>query len=659
MRKKLLMLLLIFCTVLINAPCPAAEDEYDPQHTMLALNMAIVSIHKIVTTQDRVVLEQEYNNIINNLSLGNIENDYDLTALYQDMLSIITKKKLREEEAKIFQARYDRREQNILMNALSNVRAYGGNFLSWLGSLAVSSISSYFTYQDSKTELLEGLNGELWQLQKEDIIDCNELQERLLNSSWNLLRQYKLPDNFRLVQKNMDDFYRAVNEKEPRRKFRMLRVLEKDFQVYPPYWYYRARAAQAINDDKEAHSCFEKFNEIWRPVLRQDPYRVEAAKFRITELTKSGKPTDDEKREALELLTVIRENVPRDDWANNIFAGVAYFSLGEEDEGTDIVETNVDFGYGVDVSNIVLGQLREGGIKSSSISEEMKKLNIQNMITDAKDSETAAFLATMFSGNEKVVEEALTKLMQKDPDSIRNSVVWDILWLMIRCSSPSMEAYHTLENISFRRFLLYDDEHYKDILPIVEYYTEQGNEIAKFFYATMFYNGRGVEENKQRALELMLSLKDEHFYVDYLIGSCYNGNGDDKNAEKYYLKSAETGFAWAQDSMGDLYCYGLLGYYDPKALEWYTKAAEQGLSDATTKVGNMCEYGMEDNYKAYVWYYLNYLLTGSRHENMDKLDSHHGFLLLDDPILSNSEVNRARSEASNKYNEIKKRNKWD
>lgn len=30
-----------------------AEEAYDPQHTMLALNMAIVSINRILTTQDR------------------------------------------------------------------------------------------------------------------------------------------------------------------------------------------------------------------------------------------------------------------------------------------------------------------------------------------------------------------------------------------------------------------------------------------------------------------------------------------------------------------------------------------------------------------------------------------------------------------------------
>ena len=64
--KKLAVLLI--SAVLFLGVIPSYA-EYDPQHTMLALNMAIVSVHRIITTQSRAVLEEEYSNIINNLSL--------------------------------------------------------------------------------------------------------------------------------------------------------------------------------------------------------------------------------------------------------------------------------------------------------------------------------------------------------------------------------------------------------------------------------------------------------------------------------------------------------------------------------------------------------------------------------------------------------------
>ena len=361
--------------IVLSASSPIrAEEEYDPQHTMLALNMAIVSIHRIVSTQDRIILDQEYNTIINKLALGNIESDYEMTGLYAELMNFITGKGLRQEEAKRFQERYNRREQAQIVNALSGIRAYGGNLWSWLGSLATSCVSSYFSYQSSKAELLEGLNDDLWQLKKEDIEDCNELQVKLLNSSWNLLRQYKLPDEYRLTQESLNGYYKAVNEADPAKRLRMLRArnVERNFQVYPPYWYYRAKAAQESGDDSEASKCWDKFAEVWRPVLRNDPYKLEEAKFRVQRLAGN---VEGNREEIRRLLVVIQDNTTAGDWSNNLFAGVVYFLLGDKDEGIACVEVNVDFDYEKDISKAVLAQMKAGKLELALIPDKLKKLS--------------------------------------------------------------------------------------------------------------------------------------------------------------------------------------------------------------------------------------------------------------------------------------------
>lgn len=354
---------------------------------MLALNMAIVSIHKIVTTQDRIVLDQEYNTIINKLALGNIESDYELTGLFTEMMSFITGKTLRQEEAKRFQERYNNREKRQLIGALSGIRAYGGDLFSWLGSLATSCVSSYFSYQNSKSELLEGLDDDLWRLRKEDIEDCNTLQMKLLNASWNLLRQYKLPDEYRLTQDSLDGFFKAVNETEPEKRFRMLKArnVERNFQAYPPYWVYRAMTAQELKNDEEASKCFDKFNEIWRPVLRYDPYKLEAEKYRVQAL--AAKENHDN-AEIKKHLDIVRDYTPDDDWGNNIFAGVTYFLLGENEEGISCVEPNVDFEYETDVSNIFLSEMKKGKLDAFALftlQEDLKKaLENPRTITEQK-----------------------------------------------------------------------------------------------------------------------------------------------------------------------------------------------------------------------------------------------------------------------------------
>ena len=333
---------------------------------MLALNMAIVSIHRILSTQDRIALAQEYNTIINKLALGNIESDYEMTGLYAELMNFITGKGLRQEEAKRFQERYDHREQRQIVDALSGIRVYGGNLWIWLGSLATSCVSSYFSYQSAKSELLEGLNDDLWQLKKEEIEDCNELQVRLLNSSWNLLRQYKLPDEYRLTQESLNGYYKAVNEADPAKRLRMLRArnVERNFQVYPPYWYYRAKAAQEAGDASEALSCWDKFAEVWRPVLRNDPYKLEEAKYRVQRLAKDS---EGKREEIRRLLGVIQNNATAGDWSNNIFAGVWYFLLGDEDEGIACVEVNVDFGYEETVSKTILAEMKKGELDAFTL----------------------------------------------------------------------------------------------------------------------------------------------------------------------------------------------------------------------------------------------------------------------------------------------------
>ena len=353
--------------IIVSLSSPVhAEEPYDPQHTMLALNMAIVSIHRIVSTQDRIILDQEYNTIINKLALGNIESDYEMTGLYAELMNFITGKGLRQEEAKRFQERYNRREQRQIVDALSGIRAYGGNLWSWLGSLATSCVSSYFSYQSSKAELLEGLNDDLWQLKKEEIEDCNELQVKLLNSSWNLLRQYKLPDEYRLTQESLNGYYKAVNESDPSKRLRMLRArnVERNFQVYPPYWYYRAKAAQESGNDSEALSCWDKFAEVWRPVLRNDPYKLEEAKYRVQRLAANSEANREEIRR---LLGVIQDNISAGDWSNNLFVGVAHFLMGDKDEGIACVEVNVDFGYEEAVSKTILAEMKKGELDAFTL----------------------------------------------------------------------------------------------------------------------------------------------------------------------------------------------------------------------------------------------------------------------------------------------------
>ena len=507
-----------------NSVTPLTEinnSDYDPLHTMLALNMAIVSIHKIVTTQDRFVLDQEYNTVINKLALGNIESDFELTGLFTEMMNFITGKALRQEEAKRFQERYNKREQRQLISALSGIRAYGGNLYSWLGSLATSCVSAYFSYQSSKAELTEGLDDDLWRLQKDDIEDCNALQVKLLNASWNLLRQYKLPDDYRLTQDSLDGFFKSLSEPEPAKRLRMLKA--RNVERNPPYWYYRAVAAQELKDDAEAARCFEKFEEIWRPVLRYDPYKLEDEKYRVQTLAAKENPDTEEIKKHLD---IVRDYTPDGDWSNNLFAGVAYFLIGEKDEGIECVEPNVDFGYEVDVSKIFVDEMKAGKLDAFALfalQEDLKKALEKRQAT----------IAT----SEQVSKDNAVKTQETPKPQNKKSVASMQLEDLIRLADSDPLAQFELGE----RYMRGRGGVQKDHQKAFEWYSKsakQGNTDAMRLIGYMYYWGNYVEKDYKKAFEIWKPLADNgDARAQWFIGRLYY---EGKHVEKNY----KTAYAW-------------------------------------------------------------------------------------------------------------------
>ncbi|MBQ3693351.1 MAG: hypothetical protein II884_01080, partial [Synergistaceae bacterium] len=117
--------------------------EYDPLLTMSALNMAIVSLHRITSTRDRLILDREYKNIINNIRMGEINADPELTSLYQEIVRVIHRGRLRDDERRRIEENFSRQKQKSIKEIISgNVfPSLSTSPLEWLVKLAVSCVS--------------------------------------------------------------------------------------------------------------------------------------------------------------------------------------------------------------------------------------------------------------------------------------------------------------------------------------------------------------------------------------------------------------------------------------------------------------------------------------------------------------------------------------
>ena len=518
--------------------------EYDPLNTITALNMAIVSINRILTTQSRAVLEQEYNNIINNLSIGNIESDKEITDLFTNLMSIITRKRVREEDSRRLRSYYDSIEQRRITYALSNIGLTEGKINSqqnsviknWLYNLVFSCVSlfmgdifsaseivsdSAFAYNDYQNlqiqreqenrnlhiiqsqqeqeqvrlsnfreELTQDINllknelqNSIWTLERQEITECDELQQKLLNSSWNLLRKYNIPDEYRLTQASLKNFYRAVNEQDPSKRSRMLRVLEDDFRVYAPYWLIRAKAAQSAGNFAEIDKCFAKFNEVWRPVLRKDPYKIESAKYEFFKLIQSNNDIDSIKPQLLNQLEIINSNTLKDDW---------------------------------------------------------------------EDFDSARAMAAFFEGNP-------SEILKLESTS-NNPVIFHALRIIEQSKGTEQNLAKILEYIK-----KYDDlsekiyNSYCEIMPLINKYQDKTN--AKIFMAEMLLYGLGVDKDTKKAEKLFTEIAGSgNLYASFALVQSHF-------ADKGYLTVN------AQYYLGQCYQYGLEVHKDlQQARYWYPNA---------------------------------------------------------------------------------------
>ena len=336
------------------------KNDYDPLLTMTALNMAIVSLHKIISTKNRLVLNQEYNNIINNLRMGEIEADPELTNLYQEIVRVINKGRATDEAMQSIEANYsDVKKKSIYEIIVSNMgTTFNVNILGWLGKLATISLSEYFSNVNNYANLQNNKFDALLTISKQEFEEYDLLQRNLLDASWKLLRKYSLPDEYILKQDSLDYFYTAIEEQEPSIRLEMLERLQKDFVMYSPYWYYRADAAFKAGNNSEVRKCIEKFDEVWCPVLRKDPYKVEILKYKVNEILQknsNGKASSDEDMSLLlRYLATIKQNLQLNDWANNIYIAVAYYAIDQRDEAIKSIKTNLSFKLETDLSSKIL-----------------------------------------------------------------------------------------------------------------------------------------------------------------------------------------------------------------------------------------------------------------------------------------------------------------
>jgi TPR repeat protein len=597
----------------------ARAADYDPALTLGALNMAVASLHRITASESRVVLDAEYKNIIDNLRLGSIEDDPELKELYKELLTTIGGRALRAEEAERVSRRYGAAEKNRLTDMLSAARFSPANPWGFVGGILAGEAARYFGARNLARDESEGEDGELWRLERENIEDMTSLQKRLLDSSWTLLRRYGLPDEYRLTQGDLDALDSAIAEENAEKKLRMFKALEPNFKMYAPFWYYYAAAAESAGDAALSRACLGEFDRAWRPILRRDPFKAEAAKLRAGELIREGAS-----RSAIAAqLAIVTENSAREDWVANLFAGTAYYSIGEAERAMELVAVNVDFGAEREVSASVLQNMRGGKFDAEIFADAAQSAiasSIRGYSTAGGQSERG--LIAWFRGDNGEAASLLSGKIKGDRNS-PDPLPYHVLSALTD-SAPARNLAALAGALPDARSLASPlaaavsqapATAYSALLPIAKRYADSGSANAKIFMGDMYAKGLGVSQDIAEAIRL-------------------------------YSAPAEEGSARARRMLGEIF-ETASGFRDEaKAAEYYALAAEGGSAQAAVKIGDMRRDGRgggKNPEDAYMWYHLA-LLEGEAGAK-SKIDELEGRGLLKFKSVNAATANRARERA--------------
>lgn len=258
--------------------------EEEKKRAAYALNLCMVSVSQIIDYNDPLILEQEYECILNNLNLENMPKDEALLNTLKILLDTITFFRIAEGDKKFIEKDYQDKMKNAIWSAVPNIGVIvaSGNPIAMGVSLASQVGIGYMNYRKNKAQNIRDKEKNMWEIQKSAIEQFNGIRRELFDTAWRLSDKYKFNDEYRLTERRIKQYNDILMDPDAYRRFERLDYISDKFEAYPPFWYYHGQAANEIAGKEEdfrirkiyidrAKQSFEKYlSENTQVILRED-----------------------------------------------------------------------------------------------------------------------------------------------------------------------------------------------------------------------------------------------------------------------------------------------------------------------------------------------------------------------------------------------------
>lgn len=312
------------------------DELENKRRAAYALNLCTVSISQIIDYEDLIVLEQEYEAILNNLNLEAMPKDEPLLLIIKQILDVITFFRIDKVERAFIEEEYNKQVRNAIWSAVPNfgMLIAGGNLMTAGVAIATQVGMGYMNYRNNRNKYKGARDHKLWQLQKAAIEQFNGLRRELFDTAWRLADKYEFPDKYRLTERQITNYNEILQDSNIIRRYERLDAIKEYFEAYPPFWYYLGSVANKIyreRKDLDSHyykeraiSAFEKYWKVnAQGLLREDQVAAGCALEYIDILMDPMRElTETDRIEAL-----IRQAIAYSGRANDVLQCCAFYNL--------------------------------------------------------------------------------------------------------------------------------------------------------------------------------------------------------------------------------------------------------------------------------------------------------------------------------------------
>jgi hypothetical protein len=332
----------ILISALLNISIVNAKDlskvnitDTDARNAVMALNHMHSSLNKIVLYNDKIILEEEYDNIINNINLTAID-DREVVNVITYLMDTLTAFKLTEMEKEQFQREYQEKLDNAISGALMGISVSGATPQAMALSLVMSAGSAYMDYKQGQKNAKKSLDKGKWELGKGVISELNEIRKDFLLTYWKIMKKYNMPDKWRITEKQFTRFVTILKDNDNNKKYRQLMRMKAEMEVFPNYWYELSLIAHKLGKKNDELKAIIKYESLDDKLLRYN---------NLYSLMLANKTTYlDYKAQSSEITAILKKIYEIDPLnpERKLFLAMKYQQVGNTKKAESLLNENID-----------------------------------------------------------------------------------------------------------------------------------------------------------------------------------------------------------------------------------------------------------------------------------------------------------------------------